>query len=74
MAFCEDCRVPLDTISLPQMESVEEFDAILCRGCIDNRREAAWMRQQEDLMSEPPMSLDEQHRRAWDEHQEAHRR
>lgn len=40
----------------------------------DGFNEARWERQQEDNLSEPPMTLDEQHRRAWEQHHEAHRR
>lgn len=35
--------------------------------------EAAWDRQQADLMSEPPMSASERHQMAWDEKQRLRR-
>lgn len=39
----------------------------------ENELDAAAEQQAEDAMSEPPMSLDEQHRRAWDQKQELRR-
>ncbi len=52
----------------------DHFDADLCPGCYDNSCESAWERQQEDIMSgDGPLSLDEQHRRAWHQKQELRR-
>ncbi len=44
------------------------------RPMTDDELDAAAEKQAEDRMSEPPMSLDEQHRRDWEKHQELHRR
>lgn len=51
----------------------DHFDEDLCASCYDGKMEARWERQQEDLMSEPPMSAAEQHRRAWAQKQELRR-
>lgn len=67
---CEDCGERVHEL---HDACQDQFDADLCGGCFDNRVEAAWERQQEALMSEPPLSLDEQHRRAWQLHRELHR-
>jgi hypothetical protein len=72
---CADCGEPLEKDgALYIVEAFETFDEELCDGCFENRCEAAWERQQEDLMSGPPISLAEQHSRAWHQHQELHRR
>ncbi len=68
---CDDCGERVEAL---HDACQDKFDADLCPSCFDNRCEAAWDRQQEDMMSEPPMSLDEQHRRDWEQHQELHRR
>lgn len=70
---CEDCEDEIEGTPCNLVEALETFDAMLCDSCFDNRCEAAWDRHQESLMSEPPMSLDEQHRRAWQQHRELHR-
>lgn len=56
----------------------EDKDEYLCEQCLADiaadEAEAAWDRQQERDMESPPMSMDEQHQRAWEEHQKAHKR
>ncbi len=62
--YCERCDK-----HVPALHDAcqDHFDEDLCPGCYDDRCEAAWMSQQERLMSEPPMSLAEQQRRAFNE-------
>lgn len=49
---------------------LHELTCPVCNGrgwrmMTDDEQEAAWQRQQEDAMSEPPITMDEQHRAAW---------
>lgn len=51
----------------------DHFDEDLCPDCYDSACEAAWERQQEGLMSEPPMSARERHLVDWRQKQELRR-
>ena len=51
------------------VEAMETFEKILCDNCFDNRCENAWVDQQQDLLDNPPVTLDEQHRAAWEQKQ-----
>lgn len=65
--------LPCESCSLLLPEDALNDDG-LCVRCQELSEEQAWERQQEATMSEPPKSLDEQHREAWEQHQELHRR
>lgn len=69
-AYCEGCD---RTVAALHSDCHDIFSEDLCASCFDNRCEAAWERRQEDLMSEPPMTLAEQHRAAWEQKQELRR-
>ena len=65
---CERCGGTLGGMST--VMALESFGEFLCTDCFDNACEAAWERQQEDNASEPPVTLSEQHRAAWQQKQD----
>ena len=60
---CERCGGTLAGLST--VMALETFDEFLCTDCFENACEDAWQRQQDDAMSEPPVTMAEQHRAAW---------
>jgi hypothetical protein len=60
---CEKCR------NAGELEYRRDLDEYWCEDCISNENEAAWEREQERLMSDPPESAREAHLRTWAEKQ-----
>ena len=71
MVICEDCDAAIDSdhdaecfVETGNMRRLHQT-TVLCENC----RERRWDRQQEDMSSEPPASVQEQYVNAWHEKQ-----
>lgn len=65
---CEKCG------GCTELHHRKEYDEYWCDDCTSNENEAAYDRQQERNMEDPPETMREQQIRTWNEHWEAHKR
>lgn len=78
--LCEECielavAEALNLCEKCDAAPIVDDDSRLCANCLSNAAEAAYERQCEAFHDGGgPLTLNEQHRAAWEEHKEAHKR